>query len=298
MTIKAYTFESKSKKVGQLIPYEAKVDARIRRDCFHGIGDVVCNGDRDGYIQSSASGTIGGAVTFTVRDSVTFIAGGRMFSAPGETYTVQTRHAGNGIGIGELHYHIKAKASSGKFIERVESVPERDRDKAPNWEGESFYSTYRLLFVATNGTINVYPVPGQTGHVCAGGAVNISQQGVSMDGTSAPWRGQLTSSGDLRLTMRGDSCTLTGRTGQLTMRDNGDTIVFAPTIGAPYKLNITSGGVATIYAKGWIGVGKMVTAGDGYNFMVRELTTIVGDKPDGASSASILATFDANWTYN
>ncbi len=301
MTIKAYTFESKGKptKSGQLIPYEAKMDARIRRDCFLGCGDVICNGDRDGYIQTTASGTIGGPVTFTVRDSVTFLAGGRMFSAPGETYTVQTRKTGDGVGIGELYFHIHAKSSSGKFVERVESLPERaqDENKKQNWEGESFYSVYHLLFVQDAKGLNVYPVPGQTGHVCAGGSINISQTGVSMDGTASPYRGQMTKAGDLRLTMRGDDFTLVGRTGSLVMRDGA--ILFSPVAGAPYKLGITSG-TATIYTRGWIGVGKMVTAGDGYNFKVTELQTIMGTKPDGASidASSILATFEGSWVYS
>ena len=300
MTIKAYTFESKGKptKSGQLIPYEAKVDARIRRDCFLGAGDVICNGDRDGMIQSTASGTIGGAVTFTIRDSVTFLAGGRMFSAPGETYTVQTRKTGDGVGIGELYFHVHVKSSSGKFVERVESLPERDQDgKKQNWEGESFFSVYHLLFVQDAKGLNVYPVPGQTGHVCAGGSINISQTGVSMDGTAAPNRGQMTNVGSLHLTMRGDHFTLTGRTGSLVMRDGA--ILFSPTIGAPYKLAVTSG-TATIYTRGWIGVGKMVTAGDGYNFKVEELQTIMGTKPDGASidASSILATFEGSWSYS
>lgn len=302
MTIKAYTFESKAKpgkdKPGQLIPYEAKVDARIRRDCFLGCGDVICNGDRDGYIQSTASGTIGGPVTFTVRDSVTFLAGGRMFGAPGETYTVQTRKTGDGVGIGELYFHIHAKSGSGKFVERVDALPERDQEgKKQNWEGESFFSVYHLLFVQSEKGLSVYPVPGQTGHVCAGGSINISQTGLAMDGTASPYRGQLTNVGDLRLTMRGDSFTLTGRTGSLVMRDGA--ILFSPTIGAPYKLAITSG-TATIYTRGWVGVGKMVTAGDGYNFKLEEIQTIMGTKPDGASidASSILATFDGSWSYS
>lgn len=305
MTIKAYTFESKAKpgkdKAGQSIPYEAKVDARIRRDCFLGWGDVICNGDRNGHIQSTASGTIGGPVTFTIRDSVTFLAGGRMFSAPGETYTVNTRKTGDGVGIGELYFHIHAKSGSGKFVERVEELPERDQsgDKKQNWEGESFFSSYHLLFVQDAKGLNIYPVPGQTGHVCAGGSINISQTGLAMNGTAAPNRGQMTNVGDLRLTMRGDSFTLTGRTGSLVMDDNGTTLSFARTIGAPYKLAVTSG-TATIYTRGWIGVGKMVTAGDGYNFKVTELQTIMGTKPDGASidASSILATFEGSWVYS
>nr|DAK38623.1 MAG TPA: hypothetical protein [Caudoviricetes sp.] len=303
--IKAYTFESKAKpgkdKAGQLVPYEAKVDARIRRDCFFGLGDVICNGDHNGMIQSTASGTIGGPVTFTIRDSVTFLAGGRMFSAPGETYTVNTRKTDDGVGIGELFFHIHAKSGSGKYVERVEELPERDQDpdKKQNWEGESFFSVYHLLFVQDAKGLNVYPVPGQTGHVCAGGSINISKTGVSMDGTASPYRGQLTNVGDLRLTMRGDSFTLTGRTGSLVMDDNGNTLSFSRTIGAPYRLAVTSG-TATIYTRGWVGVGKMVTAGDGYNFKIEELQTIMGTKPDGANidASSILATFDGSWVYS
>lgn len=303
MTIKAYTFESKAKpgkdKAGQLVPYEAKVDARIRRDCFLGFGDVICNGDRNGMIQSTASGTIGGAVTFTIRDSVTFLAGGRMFSAGGETYTVNTRKTGDGVGIGELFFHIHAKSGSGKYVEHVDELPERDQDpdKKQNWEGESFFSVYHLLFVQSDKGLNVYPVPGQTGHVCAGGSINISKTGVSMDGTASPYRGQLTKAGDLRLTMRGDDFTLAGRTGSLVMRDGA--ILFSPVMGAPYKLSVTSG-TATIYTRGWVGVGKMVTAGDGYNFKIEELQTIMGTKPDGANidASSILATFTGSWTYS
>lgn len=299
--IKAYTFESKAKskdKAGQLVPYEAKVDARIRRDCFLGHGDVICNGDRDGYIQSMASGPIGGPVTFTIRDSVTFLAGGRMFSAPGETYTVNTRKTGDGVGIGELYFRIHAKSGSGKYVEHVESLPERDQEgKKQNWEGEFFFSVYHLLFVQDAKGLNVYPVPGQTGHVCAGGSINISKTGVSMDGTASPYRGQLTKAGDLRLTMRGDDFTLVGRTSSLVMRDGA--ILFSPVMGAPYKLSVTSG-TATIYTRGWVGVGKMVTAGDGYNFKIEELQTIMGTKPDGANidASSILATFTGSWTYS
>ena len=44
MTIQAYTFEAANVDGSQITPYSAKVDARVRRDMFHGEGNLIIPG--------------------------------------------------------------------------------------------------------------------------------------------------------------------------------------------------------------------------------------------------------------
>ena len=305
MTIKAYTFEAQN-NTGQISPYSAKVDARIRRDLFNGAGNLIFTGDRNGYITDREYfGNIGDEIRIAISNAVSFMAGGRLFSVTNQWVTIETNTTADPtIGTAQLIFNIDTTAADGLFVKmetepKYEQVPEA-------WESDKFSAVFDLVVVKVGvDGLQFLPAIKHNAQINAGSSFNISKNGTLMNGRDATWRGRLTTYGNLYLAQCATKFTLSGTTGEVVItteqQNDGtqaDVLKFAKQEKAPHGLSI-SNGKATLWAPGWIVMGDIVenTAGNfsGYNFKMENLKTITGNKPKNIENAGILANFEAKW---
>lgn len=294
--INAYTFES---TVGKVKSYDPLVDARVRRDLFNGNGNLIIVGDRNGALNDKPiNGTLDN-FELTLSNSVTFVAGGRLFSAPGERIRLTPRRSPGNINYAtaQLCVDVNTKSADGQFVKFVQST---SYSESPlSWERPQFSSVYTLVCVNTPQGINVYPGPDHVGVNQAGGTVNICTNGRLMDSHWASARGALASYGDLYLTQTGINFTLSGRADDWKFTSDG--AVFGKQNGAPFGLSIESGAI-TVWAKGWACMGDLTSAkqsdGSGYNFKLTNISFIAGSKPSRFNlSVHVLANFSGSWQY-
>ena len=116
MTIQAYTFEAANVEGSQITPYSAKVDARVRRDMFHGEGNLIIPGNGNGLLNPNGGTRNGLTYTTTIPDTVTFVAGGRLFtmSETVDLYLSATSHPA--IFTAELVFDINTKDANGEYV--------------------------------------------------------------------------------------------------------------------------------------------------------------------------------------
>ena len=136
MTIQAYTFESASVEGSQITPYSAKVDARVRRDMFHGEGNLIIPGNGNGLLNPKGGTRNGLTYTTTIPDTVTFVAGGRLFtmSETVDLYLSATSHPA--IFTAELVFDINIKDANGEYV-KFANVPTYNTDPEA-WESDTF----------------------------------------------------------------------------------------------------------------------------------------------------------------
>ena len=300
--IRAYSFESTGNGNGQLSPFNAKVDARVRRDMFNGAGNLIIVGDRNGTVTDErVPGELGGTVNVRFSDSVTFVAGGRLFTITGQDVPISTfrGRVTPSIGTGELCVDVDVNEPNGDFVKIVD-VP--SFDESPNsWELEKFSVTYTFVIVQTGmspSTLVIYPSPEFNGQIRAGGTFNMGSTGYTMDGSDSPWRGAMTTSTGLYLTQTGDTFTLAGSTG--AVKFDSETVSFARQGLAPYYVDITTGS-CVLMSTGWVAIGEISSNpkndGTGYNFEITNVTTVSGVKPATLPNANIITTFTGSWDY-
>lgn len=279
--IKAYTFEN-----GEA--HDAKTDARIRRDLFFGVGNVIITGNDNGTInEGRVLGTLGGAIEFKTSNSATFIAGGRLFTMS-ETIRLNTEISrfNEKIAFGKIYFDIDTKESAGDFVKMVNS-PSYGSD----FEADKFSVTYVLAIVEDGGLMNVYASIDQNGHFNAGGSINITYIGKNTNGTPATYRGQTTTRGDLRLTKRGKHLTLTGSARDIKISSNS--IEFTNNSKGHYSIEAESGTGTIMWSgsgsnKGGIATGEVKTASDNYLCKIENLEIVNGSLPTSLDRVYVL----------
>ena len=294
MTIQAYTFEAKNKSE-QLAPHSAKVDARVRRDLFYGAGDLIINGNRDGQLNKEGtivSGSINTSFTFEISESVTFMAGGRLFTMTGETLTVPVRLI-NGVSVGSIYFDIDTNEPAGNYVKLVNAPSFRLGD----WEADKFSSKYDLVFIRESGKILPFVDIRQNASFAAGETIDLSNFGKKMDGSSAPWRGQISTRIDnVRLTKRGDFFTLVGAIA--TLAQSYGTAGAVELEAGPSKINVTKTGTAFLMAENWAATADVST---GENGKLLKLTNIkqTTDGTPGTTlyNVNIIANFQGELVY-
>lgn len=207
--IKAFTFESANTESTQLQPYDAKTDARVRRDLFLGHGDVIATGDKNGQLNSSDVTLSKDGATFTVASHVVFIAGGRMFSMTDEAVTIPIKPI-NGSRqdtyIGSMFVEISANGPDYvKINNTLTEVPATN-----NYDADNYVSKFDIIITKPNGKYMAYAAIYNNAQYAAGGTFDISNLGKTMSGTPAPWRGQFAMHDDLRLTNNNGHITIVG----------------------------------------------------------------------------------------
>lgn len=207
--IKAFTFESANTNSPQLQPYDAKTDARVRRDMFLGNGDVIATGDKNGQLTTGDVTVSNNTATFTTASHVVFIAGGRMFSMTDETVTIPVKPL-NGSRqdtyIGSIFVEISANGPDYvKTNNTLTEVPATN-----NYDADNYVSKFDIIITKPNGKYMAYAAIYNNAQYAAGGTFDISNLGKTMQGTPAPWRGQFAMHDDLRLTENNGHITIVG----------------------------------------------------------------------------------------
>lgn len=207
--IKAFTFESTNTESTQLQPYDAKTDARVRRDLFLGHGDVIATGDKNGQLNAGDVTLSKDGATFTPSGYVVFIAGGRMFSMTDEAVTIPVKPL-NGSRqdtyIGSLFVEISANGPDYvKINNKLTEIPVGN-----NYDADNYISKFDIIITKPNGKYMVYAAIYNNAQYAAGGTFDISNLGKTMQGMPAPWRGQFAMHDDLRLTENNGHITIVG----------------------------------------------------------------------------------------
>lgn len=207
--IRAFTFESTNTNSPQLQPYDAKTDARVRRDMFLGHGDVIATGDKNGQLNAGDVTLSKDGATFTPAGYVVFIAGGRMFSMVDETVTIPVKPL-NGSRqdtyIGSLFVEISANGPDYvKINDKLTEIPVGN-----NYDADNYVSKFDIIITKPNGKYMAYAAIYNNAQYAAGGTFDISNLGKTMQGTPAGWRGQFAMHDDLRLTENNGHITIVG----------------------------------------------------------------------------------------
>lgn len=247
--IKAFTFESAESNSPQLQPYDAKTDARVRRDMFLGHGDVIATGDKNGQLNAGDVTLSNNTATFTPAGYVVFIAGGRMFSMTDEAVTIPVKPI-NGSRqdtyLGSLFVEISANGPEYvKINNTLTEVPATN-----NYDADNYVSKFDIIITKPNGKYMAYAAIYNNAQFAAGGTFDISNLGKTMQGTPAAWRGQFAMHDDLRLTENNGHITIVG-----TLRE----------FDAANSLNIiNTDGLMSLAGNGSqnIQVGKIIIIGD------------------------------------
>lgn len=290
MTIKAYTFEAKDgNSYSQVVPYSADVDARVRRDLFFGNGDIITVGDRNGVINkpNTVEGRIGGMVSFVVNDSVTFIAGGRMFTMTNERIKLYTNQSSKNrnVGYGTIHFDINTLASDGNFVK----VVDRPTYKIGDWEAPKFSSSFELIVINRNNTLAVYTSLKHQGVFCAGGSIQIAGNGYTTSGYEQTFNTWTNERGNVILTNRNGNFTIAGMVRDITFINSEITMVDVSS--SFMSLNIMSG-TCTLMGESWVAYADFTHNSDS-NRLIRlnNITTVVGKKPNSLERIQILGNF-------
>lgn len=207
--IRAFTFESTNTNSPQLQPYDAKTDARVRRDLFQGHGDVIATGDKNGQLNAGDVTLSKDGATFTPATHVVFIAGGRMFSMTDEAVTIPVKPISGSrqdTYIGSLFIEISASGPDYvKINNTLTEVPATN-----NYDADNYVSKFDIIITKPNGKYMAYAAIYNNAQYAAGGTFDISNLGKTMQGTPAGWRGQFAMHDDLRLTENNGHITIVG----------------------------------------------------------------------------------------
>lgn len=267
--IKAFTFESANTNSPQLQPYDAKTDARVRRDMFLGHGDVIATGDKNGQLDAGDVTLSNNTATFTPAGYVVFIAGGRMFSMVDETVTIPVKPI-NGSRqdtyLGSLFVEISANGPEYvKINNTLTEVPATN-----NYDADNYVSRFDIIITKPSGKYMAYAAIYNNAQFAAGGTFDISNLGKTMQGTPAGWRGQFAMHDDLRLTNNNGHITIVGTIREFDAANNLNIINTDGLMRLTGNLsqNIKVGKIIVIGDR-FTGSG-FVSPGDGNNFIKLE----------------------------
>ena len=299
MTIQAYTFESANGEVSQITPYSAKVDARVRRDMFHGEGNLIIPGNGNGLLNPKGGTRNGLTYTTTIPDTVTFVAGGRLFTMS-ETVDLSlsaTYHPA--IFTAELVFDINTKDANGEYV-KFTDVPTYNTDPEA-WESDTFSVVYSLVVAFVGSEVFVFPAYKHNGKVAAGSTVNLNAVGLKIEtGASIGWRGAVLTQPtgeEIYMAKTGRNFTLSGVVKSFASVSDG---VEFGTHGISADYVEVEDGYVTIFTRNWIGIGELshtMNAGqqNSRDFKVSNITTVFGVKPSGTFSGGIIGNFTGQW---
>lgn len=299
MTIQAYTFEAANVEGSQITPYSAKVDARVRRDMFHGEGNLIIPGNGNGLLNPNGGTRNGLTYTTTIPDTVTFVAGGRLFtmSETVDLYLSATSHPA--IFTAELVFDINTKDANGEYV-KFADFPTYNTDPEA-WESDTFSVVYSLVVAFVGSEVFVFPAYKHNGKVAAGSTVNLNAVGLKIEtGASAGWRGAVLTQPageEIYMAKTGRNFTLSGVVKSFASVSDG---VEFGTHGISADYVEVEDGYVTIFTTNWIGIGELshtLNAGrqNSRDFKVSNITTVFGVKPSDTFSGGIIGNFTGQW---
>ena len=299
MTIQAYTFEAANGEGSQITPYSAKVDARVRRDMFHGEGNLIIPGNGNGLLNPNGGTRNGLTYTTTIPDTVTFVAGGRLFtmSETVDLYLSATSHPA--IFTAELAFDINTKDANGEYV-KFADFPTYNTDPEA-WESDTFSVVYSLVVAFVGSEVFVFPAYKHNGKVAAGSTVNLNAVGLKIEtGDSAGWRGAVLTQPageEIYVAKTGRNFTISGVVKSFASVSDG--VEFGTHGNTPDYIEVEDGYV-TIFTKNWIGIGELshtMNAGlkNSRDLKISNITTVFGVKPSGTFSGGIIGNFTGQW---
>lgn len=299
MTIQAYTFESANVDGSQITPYSAKVDARVRRDMFHGEGNLIIPGNGNGLLNPNGGTRNDLTYTTTIPDTVTFVAGGRLFTMSETVDLYLSATSVPPIYASELVFDINTKDANGEYVKLVD-FPTYNTDPEA-WESDTFSVVYSLVVAVRGSEVYVYPAYKHNGKVAAGSTVNLNAVGLKIEtGDSAGWRGAVLTQPpgeEIYMAKTGRNFTLSGVVKSFASVRDG--VEFGTHGNTPDYIEVEDGYV-TIFTNNWIGIGELshtLNAGrqKSLDFKVSNITTVFGVKPFGTFSGGIIGNFTGQW---
>ena len=299
MTIQAYTFEAANVEGSQITPYSAKVDARVRRDMFHGEGNLIIPGNGNGLLNPTGGTRNGLTYTTTIPDTVTFVAGGRLFTMSETVDLSLSATSHPAIFTAELVFDINTKDANGEYV-KFANVPTYNTDPEA-WESDTFSVVYSLVVAFVGSEVFVFPAYKHNGKVAAGSTVNLNAVGLKIEtGASAGWRGAVLTQPkgeEIYMAKTGRNFTLSGVVKSFASVSDG---VEFGTHGISADYVEVEDGYVTIFTSKWIGIGELshtMNAGqqNSRDFKVSNITTVFGVKPSGTFSGGIIGNFTGQW---
>ena len=299
MTIQAYTFEAANVEGSQITPYSAKVDARVRRDMFHGEGNLIIPGNGNGLLNPNGGTRNGLTYTTTIPDTVTFVAGGRLFTMSETVDLSLSATSHPAIFTAELVFDINTKDANGEYV-KFADVPTYNTDPEA-WESDTFSVVYSLVVAFVGSEVFVFPAYKHNGKVAAGSTVNLNAVGLKIEtGASAGWRGTVLTQPkgeEIYMAKTGRNFTLSGVVKSFASVSDG---VEFGTHGISADYVEVEDGYVTIFTSNWIGIGELshtMNAGqqNSRDFKVSNITTVFGVKPSGIFSGGIIGNFTGQW---
>lgn len=299
MTIQAYTFESANVEGSQITPYSAKVDARVRRDMFHGDGNLIIPGNGNGLLNPNGGTLNGSTYTTTIPDTITFIAGGRLFTMSETVDLYLSTTSVPVIYTSELVFDINTKDANGEYVKFVD-FPTYNTDPEA-WESDTFSVVYSLVVAVLGSEVYVYPAYKHNGKVAAGSTVNMNAVGLKIEtGASAGWRGAVftrPAGEEIYVAKTGRNFTISGVVKSFVSVSHG--VEFGTHGDTPDYIEVEDGYV-TIFTTNWIGIGDLshtMNAGrqNSRDLKISNITTVFGVKPSGTFSGGIIGNFTGQW---
>ena len=301
MTIQAYTFESANVEGSQITPYSAKVDARVRRDMFHGEGNLIIPGNGNGLLNPNGgtrNGSNGLTYTTTIPDTVTFVAGGRLFTMSETVDLYLSATSIPAIYTAELVFDINTKDANGEYVKLVE-FPTYNTDPEA-WESDTFSVVYSLVVAVRGPEVYVFPAYKHNGKVAAGSTVNLNAYGLKIETGDPVWRGAVflqPADEEIYVAKTGRNFTISGVVKSFASVSDG--VEFGTHGDTPDHIEVEDGYV-TIFTKNWIGIGELshtMNAGrqNSRDLKISNITTVFGVKPSGTFSGGIIGNFTGQW---
>ena len=299
MTIQAYTFEAANVEGSQITPYSAKVDALVRRDMFHGEGNLIIPGNGNGLLNPNGGTRNGSKYTTTIPDTITFIAGGRLFTMSETVDLYLSTTSVPVIYTSELVFDINTKDANGEYVKLVD-FPTYNTDPEA-WESDTFSVVYSLVVAVLGSEVYVYPAYKHNGKVAAGSTVNMNAVGLKIEtGASAGWRGAVftrPAGEEIYVAKTGRNFTISGVVKSFASVSDG--VEFGTHGNTPDYIEVEDGYV-TIFTTNWIGIGDLshtMDAGrqNSRDLKISNITTVFGVKPSGTFSGGIIGNFTGQW---
>ena len=299
MTIQAYTFEAANVDGSQITPYSAKVDARVRRDMFHGEGNLIIPGNGNGLLNPNGGTRNGLTYTTTIPDTVTFVAGGRLFTMSETVELFMSATSSPRIFTSEIVFDINTKEPNGEYV-KLADFPTYNTDPEA-WESDTFSVVYSLVVAFVGSEVFVFPAYKHNGKVAAGSTVNLNAVGLKIEtGASAGWRGAVftqPAGEEIYVAKTGRNFTISGVVKSFASVSDG--VEFGTHGNTPDYIEVEDGYV-TIFTNKWIGIGELshtMNAGlqNSRDLKISNITTVFGVKPSGTFSGGVIGNFTGQW---
>lgn len=298
MTIKSYTFDSSDNiNSKQLRPYSSKVDARVRRDLFNGVGNLIFTAPDGNMLDNSTHLNVRGSTTKSVTffDATAFTAGGRLFSI-NEPVTIRFESTSvRNVYVGYFTVDVDTEATDGEYVKITTSA----RYQTDDFESARFSAEYTVLLVSTSSDRDyLFPAPQHAARTAAGSMFALQNSKETYDDYDI-MRGCLSYGSNVSDTLVGfQSGKRFSFHGLAKIVKVGNSLYFLPRIGSPVSL--VGSGQIIIDAEGYRAIASITDAPvspslPSYCFKVDNIHILEGSINNNQHRAYVSANITGAW---